>query len=545
MHHEQAGQSDISIDMRFLQWDDEHEASREFTLRIPLLCVLGLAFYFGWIFCLLWSPVLLPSAAVGDFEAHAIRTVMTVAMFVAYVAFGLFARFFASRRGELLLRLTSLLCCPFGCAVAVLPPAGDLALPALLWCASGVGSSALLLVWSKKLVILNRKQIIFSASGAFLGGSLLLLTMSFLPTGVAALIVSSLPVVSVLLAWLVLSPSVTFAPSDEDGAGFTLSGREDPIACAGLDEAPPEPSGPADGNEADGTDRFSFMRTVLLAFAYSVGIGFVGSSATVHAYYPYAVYVIAAANALAAVFTVLFLVRKSRDIALILTEVFLPIMLVCIFVFSFASYVGQLACLFAMFALLACHDIVDIASVSKSFRLFDENYVKTFAVGRTLNGLGCTLGWIVGTVMCFAFPGDPLGRMFICFALVVLLVVATSFAVFHPGPLSYVREVRLEAERSARSIALEAGAGRALELSTRIVAGRYDLTPRQAEVLYCLAQGRNAGYIAEKFTISAHTAKSHIYNIYNKLGVHSQQELLDIVESEGVPEGPQTVLDVH
>ena len=156
MHHEQAGQSDISIDMRFLQWDDEHEASREFTLRIPLLCVLGLAFYFGWIFCLFWSPVLLPSAAVGDFEAHAIRTVMTVAMFVAYVAFGLFARFFASRRGELLLRLTSLLCCPFGCAVAVLPPAGDLALPALLWCASGVGSSALLLVWSKKLVILNR-----------------------------------------------------------------------------------------------------------------------------------------------------------------------------------------------------------------------------------------------------------------------------------------------------------------------------------------------------------------------------------------------------
>ena len=130
-----------------------------------------------------------------------------------------------------------------------------------------------------------------------------------------------------------------------------------------------------------------------------------------------------------------------------------------------------------------------------------------FAVGRTLNGLGCTLGWIVGMVMCFAFPGDPLGRMFICFALVVLLVVATSFAVFHPGPLSYVREVRLEAERSARIIALEAGAGRALELSTRIVAGRYGLTPRQAEVLYCLAQGRNAGYIAEKFTISAHTAK--------------------------------------
>ena len=54
--------------------------------------------------------------------------------------------------------------------------------------------------------------------------------------------------------------------------------------------------------------------------------------------------------------------------------------------------------------------------------------------------------------------------------------------------------------------------------------------------MLCLAQGRNAGYIAQRFTISTHTAKSHIYNIYNKLGIHSQQELLDIVDAEGAPE---------
>ena len=52
-------------------------------------------------------------------------------------------------------------------------------------------------------------------------------------------------------------------------------------------------------------------------------------------------------------------------------------------------------------------------------------------------------------------------------------------------------------------------------------------------MLLCLAQGRNASHIAQRFTISTHTAKSHIYNIYNKLGIHSQQELLDIVDAEG------------
>lgn len=533
MQRERAERSDISINMKFLHRDVGKTPLREFTLRIPLLCVLGLSFYLGWIFCLFWSPSLLPPSTFGDFGAHIVRTAMTVAMFVAYVVFGVFARFFASRRGETALRVVALVCCPFAGAVGLLPVNTDVAWGIFLWCASGVGSSALLLVWSKKLVVLNRKQIIFSASSAFLVGSLLYAATAFMPSGIAYTATVSLPIASVVLAWLALSPSVVFAQFDEEdtsgrtseeGVGF----QNDDVSSNIWDDLD-ESEVLAEGVEAG--QRFSFMRTVLLAFAYSVGIGFVGASATVEVYYPFAVHVIVMANVIAAVFTVLFLVRKPRNIALILTEIFLPIMLIGIFVFSFADYVGQLLCLLVLFALLACHDIVDIASVSKSFRLFDENYVKTFAVGRTLNGLGCTLGWIVGTVMCFGFAGDALGRMFICFALVVFLVVATSFAVFHPGPLSYVREVRIDAERSARQ-AISGGIGETLKLKTSLVAQRYELTPRQTEVLCCLAQGRNAGYIADRFTISAHTAKSHIYNIYNKLGVHSQQELLDIVEAE-------------
>ena len=237
---------------------------------------------------------------------------------------------------------------------------------------------------------------------------------------------------------------------------------------------------------------------------------------------------------------VLFLVRRSLDMSVVLAEVFLPVMLVCIFVFSFASHGGQLVCIMVMLALLACHDIVDIASVSKSSRLFGENYVKTFAVGRTLNGLGCSLGWATGMLLNFVPGIDVAGRLFVCFALVVFLVVTTSFAVFHPGPLSYVHDLHREAARAPQGpLAAPRGAGDGLGAKTESVARRYGLTSRQEEVLLCLAQGRNASHIAQRFTISTHTAKSHIYNIYNKLGIHSQQELLDIVDAEGAQASAQ------
>ena len=48
-----------------------------------------------------------------------------------------------------------------------------------------------------------------------------------------------------------------------------------------------------------------------------------------------------------------------------------------------------------------------------------------------------------------------------------------------------------------------------------------------------LAHGRNAAYIQEKLVLSRNTVKTHVQNIYAKLGVHSQQELIDVVESFG------------
>ena len=63
-----------------------------------------------------------------------------------------------------------------------------------------------------------------------------------------------------------------------------------------------------------------------------------------------------------------------------------------------------------------------------------------------------------------------------------------------------------------------------------IVRTRYQLTERETEVLELLARGRNAVSIQEQLCLSYNTVKAHKHNIYGKLGVHSQQELLTLME---------------
>lgn len=60
---------------------------------------------------------------------------------------------------------------------------------------------------------------------------------------------------------------------------------------------------------------------------------------------------------------------------------------------------------------------------------------------------------------------------------------------------------------------------------------RYGLSPREADVLELLARGRDVPYIAEELVISKNTVRSHTKNIFAKTGVHSRQELIDLVES--------------
>lgn len=69
----------------------------------------------------------------------------------------------------------------------------------------------------------------------------------------------------------------------------------------------------------------------------------------------------------------------------------------------------------------------------------------------------------------------------------------------------------------------------AFDRSCEELARRAALTEREADVLLLLARGRDGRYIAEDLSISYNTARTHVKHVYSKLGVHSQQELIDLV----------------
>jgi DNA-binding CsgD family transcriptional regulator len=63
------------------------------------------------------------------------------------------------------------------------------------------------------------------------------------------------------------------------------------------------------------------------------------------------------------------------------------------------------------------------------------------------------------------------------------------------------------------------------------VANTYLLSNRETDVFYLLAKGRNAAYIAENLFISEGTVHTHTWRIYRKLNIHSQQELINLVDN--------------
>lgn len=60
------------------------------------------------------------------------------------------------------------------------------------------------------------------------------------------------------------------------------------------------------------------------------------------------------------------------------------------------------------------------------------------------------------------------------------------------------------------------------------LATRFGLTGREREILEYLGRGYNSGYIAQTLLISGNTVRTHMRNMYRKMGVSSHAELLSL-----------------
>lgn len=82
----------------------------------------------------------------------------------------------------------------------------------------------------------------------------------------------------------------------------------------------------------------------------------------------------------------------------------------------------------------------------------------------------------------------------------------------------------------------------AIRAKCALTAERYSLTNRESDVLFELAQENKPQDISEQFVLSVQTVRTHINNIYRKTNVHSNRELLKLIDRQH-PEELDTLED--
>ena len=109
-----------------------------------------------------------------------------------------------------------------------------------------------------------------------------------------------------------------------------------------------------------------------------------------------------------------------------------------------------------------------------------------------------------------------LSRFLVNGALYAVVVIALAL-------LWHMRAIAVE--RPASEPGIDAACGR--------VASTYSLTPRESQVLLLLAQSRSRVFIQDELGLSDSTIKAHTAHIYQKLSVHSKQEVISLVRERG------------
>jgi DNA-binding CsgD family transcriptional regulator len=152
----------------------------------------------------------------------------------------------------------------------------------------------------------------------------------------------------------------------------------------------------------------------------------------------------------------------------------------------------------------------------------------SIASGASVSTFGFLVGWLISLIYSY-FNFAEVFLATIMLALVFLLVFVV--AVFYPQSRHHGTFETIDVEQDVLRVpASDVGESALFRVRCEKVAKLYALSPREQDVLGYLARGRNANYIQKELCVSPHTAKSHIYNIYRKLDIHSQQKLMDFIE---------------
>lgn len=145
--------------------------------------------------------------------------------------------------------------------------------------------------------------------------------------------------------------------------------------------------------------------------------------------------------------------------------------------------------------------------------------------------------YALGTLLSFALVADSVG-LAVGFALHVYIVMvspqALSLVLFLAASFFIVAGAFLFNKHTLFPVGAPGkgsyGDSKGIYVACVQLAEERGLTPRQKEVLCMLGSGKRVQAIAKEFVLSTGTVRSHVHQIYEKLGVHSHDELMALIE---------------
>lgn len=141
-----------------------------------------------------------------------------------------------------------------------------------------------------------------------------------------------------------------------------------------------------------------------------------------------------------------------------------------------------------------------------------------FSAGLLANQAGQAFGSLGYVGASIAFGSNDSLLLYISMGMVYLLFVVAL--------LFFANLSRLK--RNIPSVAPTTEYAEALSVMQK----QRDLTPREAEIALLIVQGHSRSNIAQQLTVSQETIKTHTKHLYQKLEVHSRDELIELLHQE-------------
>lgn len=185
-------------------------------------------------------------------------------------------------------------------------------------------------------------------------------------------------------------------------------------------------------------------------------------------------------------------------------------------IFPNVSAIGPLAIDVAAFQCLGMGMWLLISGLC---RRYQTSCLFAFGIIRAAWSAGPLVGMLIGRWLWYG-AGLDTQRAFVAACLCVCLIVVVNNFVFTENALARALSI-MPTERKQH-----------FQDRCRAVIERYGLTEREGEVMILFAKGRNLPYVQEELCLSKSTVSTHRQHIYQKLDVHSSQEMIDLIQAE-------------